>query len=93
MNGDTLGILLTVCLFGSVGLVAARRMFVPVRLYTWALLVIAVVLGFFVGVNTIISVLGVTLRLNWAIVSCCLGIVAGLVVRTRTFTRSAARTA
>ena len=94
MNGGVLGNLLTFCLFGAVGVFAARRMNVPVRVHTWVILVSAVVLGSFVGVNTaILSVLGVRLSLNWAIVSCCLGILVGLLVRTRTFTGSSARTA
>jgi fucose 4-O-acetylase-like acetyltransferase len=84
MHGETLSQLVTLCVFGSIGLFVARWLTVPVPVRTWVLLAIAVVVGSFVGVNTVLlSVFGVGLPLNWAIASCCLAVLVGLLVRCR----------
>jgi fucose 4-O-acetylase-like acetyltransferase len=84
MLGETVNQLVTLCIFGSIGLVIARWLRVPVPARTWVLLVIAVVVGSFIGINTVLlSVFGVGLLLNWAIASCCLGVLVGLLLRGR----------
>ena len=94
MNGETLSRLLTLCVFGFIGLFVAWRLKVPVPVRTWVLLVIAVVVGCFVGVNTaLLSVAGVSLLLNWAIASCCLGVLVGLLVRRWALRSPSQRTA
>ena len=80
----TLSYLVTLCLFTGVGLLLARFFPVPAPRRTWVLLVVAVVAGGFVGVDTrLLSVFGFAIRLNVAIASCCLGILVGLWARTR----------
>ncbi len=83
MHGDMLSQLLTLVVFGSIGSLIAPRLKMPVPIRTWVLLVIAVIVGSFVGVDTwMVSVYGVGLLLNWAIVSFCLGVLLRLMVRT-----------
>lgn len=94
MNAETFSQLVTLCVFGSIGLFVAWRLKVPVPVWTWILLVIAVVVGCFVGVNTaLLSVFGVGLLLNWAIASCCLGVLVGLLVRSWALRGPSQRTA
>jgi hypothetical protein len=78
----TLGNLLTLCVFGALGVFVAGRMKVPVSVRTLALLLAAALVGAFVGSNTaLLSVFGVRVLLNWVIASCCLGLLAGLLAR------------
>jgi hypothetical protein len=83
MQPETIGTILTLCVCGGLGWFLARAFSMPVRAYVWILLIIAIVGGAFVGVDTwLLSVFGVGIRLNVAIVSCAAGIVIALVVRT-----------
>ncbi len=81
MNPDLLGKLVTICLFGGIGWLIADRFRLPVATLTWALLLLAALVGSFVKF-LVVSVLGFTVYSNWAIVACCLGALAGLVVRS-----------
>jgi hypothetical protein len=91
MQPETIGTILTLCVCGSLGWFLARTFSMPVRAYVWILLVIALVGGGFVGVDTwLLSVFGVGIRLNVAIVSCAAGLLIALVVRTRTQRRLSA---
>lgn len=83
MQAETAGTILTLCLCGGLGWSFARALSVPVRVHIWVLLVLAVVRGAFVGVDTLLlSVYGVGIRLNVAIVSCAAGMLITLMVRT-----------
>ncbi len=84
MNGDAIGALITIGIFGAVGLMLARRLPSRVPLHTTVLLAIVVIVGAFVGVNTrLVSVFGVAIRANWAIASCCLAILVSALLRSR----------
>jgi hypothetical protein len=84
MDLRTVSQILTLCLFGALGLRLAGRFKRPVRLRTYVLLAVAAVVGSFVGIQArIVSVFGVQLLLNWAIASCCLGMLVGLLARRR----------
>jgi len=75
---------ITICLCGCAGVFLAGRFRLPVPWHTWVLLVLAVVVGSFVGVSThVVSVLGFGIRLNVAIASCSVGILVGLWARRR----------
>jgi hypothetical protein len=78
---DALARLVTVGLFGATGWFVSQRLRVPVGLWTWGLIVLAALLGIFVRF-WIVSVFGFTINANWAIVSCCIGVLVGLTVRT-----------
>lgn len=78
----TPSILITVALFGSLGYFCSR--FLRPRWQLVLILLLAVVVGGWIGVNTsILSWFGVDLRLNWAIRACCIGLLAGVLVRRR----------
>jgi hypothetical protein len=81
MNLDALARLVTVGLFGAAGWFVSRRPRLPVALWTWGLLILAALLGLFVRF-WLVSVFGFTFHANWAIVSCCLGVLVGLTVRS-----------
>ena len=83
MELDAIARLVTVGVFGAAGWLVSRRLRLPVALWTWGLLILAAVLGAFVR-SWLVSILGFTLHANWAIVSCCLGVLAGLAVRSLT---------
>lgn len=88
MELDTLGRLVTFCVFGGVGLLIARRRTRPVGAGTWVLLGAAAVVGSVIGTGSrLVSVFGFEMLLSWAIVSCCLGIAAGLLLRRRALQR------
>ena len=83
MQAETAGTILTLCVCGGLGWVLARAFSMPVRVHVWILLVLAVVGGGFIGVDTsLLSVFGVGIRLNVAIVSCVAGMLIALMVRT-----------
>ena len=83
MQPETIGTIITVCIFGGLGWFLAQGFSMPVRGYTWVLLVLALIAGAFVGINTrVLSVLGVAIRLNVALASCAAGLLIALVVRT-----------
>jgi hypothetical protein len=83
MQAETAGTILTLCVFGGLGWFLARAFSMPVRVHIWVLLVLAAVGGAFVGVHTsLLSVFGVGIRLNVAIVSCVAGMLIALMVRT-----------
>jgi hypothetical protein len=83
MQPETIGTIFTLCVCGGLGSFLARAVSMPVRLYVWSFLVLAIVGGAFVGVHTWLpSVLGVGIRLNVAIVSCAVGMSIALMVRT-----------
>ena len=81
MDLDALARLVTVVLFGAAGWFVSRRLRVPAALWTWGLLILATLLGLFVRF-WLMSVFGFTFYANWAIVSCCLGVLVGLTVRS-----------
>jgi len=84
MPDGPLGNLVTFCVFGVLGMFLAGRLPLPVKNVTWVALAVAMVAGSFVGVGTaLLSVLGFTILLNWAIASCFFGIIGGLMDRTR----------
>lgn len=94
MQAETAGTILTLCLFGGLGWFLARAFSMPVRIYVWLLLVLAVVGGAFIGVHTsLLSVFGVGIRLNVAIVSCAAAMLIALMVRTGRQRRFSARAA
>lgn len=83
MQAETAGTILTLCLFGGLGWFLARAFSMPVRGHIWVLLVLAIAGGAFVGVDTsLLSVFGVDIRLNMAILSCAAGMLITLMVRT-----------
>jgi hypothetical protein len=83
MDGRVLGNIVTLCVFGALGVLVATRLKVPRAARTWVLLLIAVVVGSFVGKDTaLLSVFGVSVRLNWMIVATFVGVLVGLLVRT-----------
>ena len=83
MSEEVLGNLITLCVFAGLGAFISRWLAVPVRSTTWGLLALGIVLGSFVGTRTsILSLFGVDVRLNWAIASCCVGMLIGLYART-----------
>jgi hypothetical protein len=73
--------LITVGLFGVAGWFVSQRLRVPAALWTWGLLVLAALLGMFVRF-WLVSVFGFIIYANVAIVACCVGILAGLAVRS-----------
>lgn len=81
MNLNTLGNLVTVCLFGWAGWSVAQRTRVPVAARAWVLLIVAAVLRLHIRF-WLVSVFGLTIRSNRAIMFCCLGVMAGLAVRS-----------
>ena len=81
MNLDILSRLVTFGLFAAAGWLMASRMRLPVPAATWVLLALGVVAGMYIRF-WVLSVWGFTILANWAIVSCCLGMLAGLTVRT-----------
>ncbi len=82
MDAAVLGKVLTLGLFGGLGVFLAGRVKLPVTVGTWALIVAAALAAPFVGPSTaLVSIFGVSLLLNWAITSCCLGVLAGLLAR------------
>jgi hypothetical protein len=83
MQIETIGLIFTLCVFAGLGWFLARAFSMPVRIHTWVLLVVTAVGGAFVGVNTsLLSVFGLGIRLNVAIVSCAIGVLIALMVRT-----------
>jgi hypothetical protein len=81
MDLDALARLVTVGLFGATGWFVSQRLRLPVALWTWSLMVLAAVVGIFVRF-WVVSLFGFTIYANWAIVSCCLGALVGLTVRS-----------
>ena len=81
MDLNLLSRLVTMCLFATAGLLVAQRMRVPVSPAIWVVLAIGVIAGMYIRF-WLMSVLGFTILANWAIVSCCAGILAALTVRT-----------
>ena len=83
MQAEMAGRILNLCVCGGLGWFLARVFSIPVRVHIWVLLVLAVVGGGFVGVDTsLLSVFGIGIRLNVAIVSCAAGMLIALMVRT-----------
>ena len=83
MQVETIGIILTLCVFGGFGWFLARAVPLPVRAHIWVLLVLAILGGAFVGVHTwLLWVFGVGIRLNVAIMSSAAGMLIALIVRT-----------
>ena len=92
MVADVLSKVITFGVFGAVGWAIARRWRLPVPSRTWLLLIVAVFAGAFVGVNTnvvCLNAVGICMPLNWAIASCCLGLLVGLWRRVRASRQSA----
>lgn len=83
MAAEAIGTVLTLSVFGSLGWFLARWFSLPVRFPIWALLVVAVIGGGYVGVHTwLVSVDGVGIRLNVVIASTAAGTLIALLVRT-----------
>jgi hypothetical protein len=83
MSIESLGTVVTFCIFASVGYLVARRIRVPVRGQTWFLLILMAILGSYTGRSTaLLSVYGFVVSLSWAIVSCVIGIGVTLAVRS-----------
>ena len=83
MQPETIGTILTLCVCGGLGSFLARGFSMPVSVYVWPFLVLAVVAGAFVGVHTwLLSVFGVGIRLNVALASSVAGMLIALIVRT-----------
>jgi|WetSurSiteA1Bulk_404760.scaffolds.fasta_scaffold302189_1 hypothetical protein len=94
MSGETLSRLLSIGVFGLGGLFLARLFKVPASFRTRLLLGLAAIVGSYVGVKTfIVSIFGVGIVLNWALSSCCLGLLVGLLIRGLAATRAAKRPA
>lgn len=83
MDLEALSGLVTLCFFGTAGWLISRRIRVPVPATTWVLLSAGVLVGMYTRF-WLLSAFGFTIFANWAIVSCCLGILVGLTVRTIT---------
>ena len=81
MNLDAIAQLVTVGGFGAVGWFVSQRLRLPVALHTWGLLMLGALLGLFVRF-WVVSLFGFTVYANWAIVSCCVGVLVGLTVRS-----------
>ena len=81
MNLDAVARLVTVGLFGALGWFVSQRLRVPAARSTWFFLILAALLGLYVRF-WLVSVFGMTIYANWAIVSCCLGVLVGLSVRS-----------
>ncbi len=91
MNTEVASRLVTLGVFGMIGWLLAQSWRVPVSPVTWLLLLVSVVVGPFVGRNTnliCLNGIGICLSLNWAITSCCVGILAGLLVRAGVYRRN-----
>jgi len=72
--------LITLVLFAGLGYVFSRSLRPSRQLVL--LLLLGAVAGGWIGVSTLlVSVSGFAVSLNWAIRGCCLGLLAGVVVR------------
>jgi len=83
MIAGSISWILTIVIFGAIGWVIAKRRSRPAGPVLIAAVLLAAVLGYFLGVGTII--LGVDdfqIRLNWALLAGCLGAGMALIVRT-----------
>jgi len=82
MIAGTISFILTVCIFGAVGWAIASRRSRPAGPVLIAGLIVAAVLGYYVGVGTILIGVGdFQIRLNWALLAGCLGACLALIVR------------
>ncbi len=83
MDNSIIGSVITFLIFGGLGAVLSARLALPVRLMTWILLVIGILVGAYVGVGTrLVSVFGVAIHVNWAIQSFLIGMALALIART-----------
>lgn len=77
-----IGDLVTFGVFAALGVFLSR--FLHPSGPTIVVLLLGAVVGWFVGVHTLLfSAFGFAVRLNVAILACCLGLVAGLALRRR----------
>jgi hypothetical protein len=77
-----LGILVTFGVFAALGLFLSR--FLHASRPTLLVLLLGAVIGWFIGVHTVLfSAFGFAVRLNWALLACCVGLVTGLAIRRR----------
>ncbi len=83
VTNSILGTVITFMIFAGLGALIATRLSLPVRLMTWILLAVGIVVGAYVGVHaSLVSVFGVGIYVNWAIQSWCIGTLFVLIVRT-----------
>ncbi len=81
MDLEALSRLVTFCFFGAAGWLISRRMRVPVPAGPWVLLAVGVLVGMYTRFR-LLGAFGFTILANWAIVSCLVGMLAGLTART-----------
>jgi hypothetical protein len=94
MSHAMLGSFITFFIFAGVGSLLAARLKVPVRLMTWILMVVGILVGAYIGPqSSLVLVFGVGIYVNWAIQSCCLGMLAVLTARTFARNRASSRAA
>jgi len=88
MDSGTLSLVYTFVVFGGLSWLSASRRPRPAGPLTYVGLLVVAVGGYFVGVDTrLVDVGGVTVFLNWAIVSCCVGGCLGFLLRSRKLRR------
>jgi len=79
---NAIGNLVTAIMFAGLGFLLSR--FLDSSRPTILVLLLGAVVGWWIGVKTLLfSAYGFAIRLNWAISACCLGLLAGLVMRRR----------
>ena len=89
MHIGTISWPITVGAFAGVGWVIARKRSQPAGPLMFIIVLGVAVIGYFVGVNTrLVDVGGLEVPLNWALTSCCVGGVGGLLIRNRELRRS-----
>lgn len=74
--------LITFVLFAGLGYLLSRFLHFSWTLFV--LLLLGAVIGWWIGINTVLlSVFRFGMHLNWAIAACCLGLLAGVLLRGR----------
>ncbi len=88
MDTGTISWLITIAIFGAIGWVIASKRARPAGLLIFILLLLAAIVGFFVGRSTrLVDMGGFAIFLNWSIVSCCIGGGLGLLRRNQELRR------
>lgn len=82
MDANTVGWVITVAVFGTVGWCLGLRRTRPAGVGTYLALALLCVAGFFIGRHTrLLSILGAGIYLNWVLVAFGVGALGGVLIR------------
>lgn len=81
---NILSFVVTYSIGGVIGYVYSKKIKQPVSVIMWVIIIAATILSGFVGINTaLISIFEFTINLNWSLQGFGLGVIIGLLLKTK----------